>query len=138
MVVAELSRDLDGLTMPRILIIDDEDDIREVTQLSLEIIAGWETLVASSGVEGLQLAAQEKPDAILLDVMMPEMDGPTTFKKLQSDPTTQSIPVILLTAKVRSHQSKDQFSDLGVAGVIAKPFEATELVNQITQSIGWS
>ena len=66
----------------RILIIDDEDDIRQVAALSLETVAGWEVVTASSGAQGIRRAQDEKPDAILLDVMMPGMDGPTTFQEL--------------------------------------------------------
>ena len=65
----------------KILIIDDEDDIREVASLSLETVAGWEVIKASSGAQGLARAAEHQPDAILLDVMMPGMDGPTTFQR---------------------------------------------------------
>ena len=86
----------------RILVIDDEDDIREVAKLSLEMVGGWEVLVERSGAEGLATARAETPDAILLDVMMPEMDGPTTFRMLQEDPVTQKIPVILMTARVQA------------------------------------
>ena len=67
----------------RILIIDDEDDIREVAALSLETGAGWDVAMASSGAQGLVRAAEYRPDAILLDVMMPGMDGPSTFRKLR-------------------------------------------------------
>ena len=84
--------------MHRILIIDDEDDIREVAGMSLETVAGWTTMAARSGQEGLKIAAEQQPDAILLDVMMPDMDGPSTFRNLQDLETTRSIPVIFLTA----------------------------------------
>jgi CheY-like chemotaxis protein len=87
--------------MRRVLIIDDEDDIREVAALSLEATAGWQIITASSGRAGIAAAAAEKPDAILMDVMMPVMDGPTTFKELQLNPATKGIPVLLLTAKVQ-------------------------------------
>src|SRR5579884_2847440 len=98
--------------MRRILIIDDEDDIREVAKASLEIVGGWEVLTAHSGLAGLAIAAAEALDAILLDVMMPDMDGPTTYQRLQSDPTTRDIPVIFLTAKVQSAERR-QLSGLG-------------------------
>ena len=81
----------------KILIIDDEDDIREVAALSLESVAGWEVIKASSGAQGLARAAEHQPDAILLDVMMPGMDGPTTFRELRKNPATARIPVLLLT-----------------------------------------
>ena len=120
----------------RILVIDDEDDIREVAQVSLEIVGGWEVLTACSGSEGLTRAAAEQPDAILLDVMMPDMDGPTTYQKLQGDVATQHIPVILLTAKVQAVDRR-RFTDLGVAGLIAKPFDPINLPQQVAEALGW-
>ena len=99
-----------------ILIIDDEDDIREVAALSLETMAGWKVAVASSGAQGLTRAVQFQPDAILLDVMMPVMDGPATFRELHKNPATSHIPVLLLTAKVQSTDQR-RFADLGVAAV---------------------
>ncbi|HEX7242250.1 MAG TPA: response regulator [Longimicrobiaceae bacterium] len=122
--------------MKRILLVDDEDDIREVAQLSLEMVGGWEVLTARSGEEGIRRAGEERPDAILLDVMMPEMDGPTTFRQLQADPATREIPVLLLTAKVRS-TDRERFSDLGVAGVLSKPFDPLTLARDISAVLGW-
>ena len=104
--------------MHRILIIDDEDDIREVAALSLETVAGWEVMVASSGAQGLARAATYQPDAILLDVMMPGMDGPATFRELQKNPSTAHIPVMLLTAKVQA-TDRSRFADLGEFDIIA-------------------
>jgi CheY-like chemotaxis protein len=120
----------------RILVIDDEDGIREIIQISLEVAAGWEVLTASSGNEGLVTAKIEQPDAILLDVMMPDMDGPTTFRKLQANADTQGIPTILLTAKAKISEQQ-QFIDLGVAGVITKPFKAVDLVTTICKILSW-
>lgn len=121
----------------KILIIDDEDDIREVAALSLESIANWEVVRASSGAQGLARAASEQPDAILLDVMMPGMDGPTTFRKLSEDPATAGIPVLLLTAKVQSSDQR-HFADLGVRAVLLKPFDPLTLSTQIAEVLGWS
>lgn len=98
----------------RILIIDDEDDIREVAQLTLEAVGGFEVLTAESGSEGIKKAETEQPDAILLDVMMPEMDGITTFKQLQANSLTNNIPVILLTAKVQASDQR-RFAELGIS-----------------------
>ncbi len=122
--------------MHRVLIIDDEDDIREVAALSLEATAGWEILTASSGREGILVAAREKPEAILMDVMMPEMDGPTTFRQLQQNPETSSIPVVLLTAKVQGADQR-RFAGLGVAAVLFKPFDPLTLSTQISEVLGW-
>ncbi|HUV68261.1 MAG TPA: response regulator [Terracidiphilus sp.] len=123
--------------MPRkILIIDDEDDIREVAALSLESIAGWDVVTASSGAQGLARAIEHQPDAILLDVMMPGMDGPTTFRELRKNPATDKIPVLLLTAKVQNSDQR-RFADLGVESVLFKPFDPLTLAEQISDVLGW-
>lgn len=114
----------------KILVIEDEDGLREIIQFSLEAIAGWNVLCAVSGREGIAIAKTELPDAILLDVMMPEMDGIETLKHLQEDAQTQHIPTIFLTAKARGSEQQ-QFMDLGVLGVITKPIKAQDLVDQI-------
>lgn len=125
------------MTVKRILVIDDEDDIREVAQLSLETVAGWEVLTACSGSEGLTKAATEQPNAILLDVMMPDMDGLATFQKLQANSATQHIPVVLLTAKVQA-ADRQRFAELGVTAMIAKPFNPLNLAHQVAEILGWS
>jgi len=122
--------------MHRILLIDDEDDIREVASLTLEATAGWEVLTANSGASGIQAALSEKPEAILMDVMMPEMDGPTTFREMQKIPELVGIPVILLTAKVQGVDQR-RFSDLGVAAVLFKPFDPMTLAQQIADVLRW-
>jgi CheY-like chemotaxis protein len=120
----------------RVLVVDDDDAIREVAQLSLELVAGWEVEVAASGLEALDLAVASPPDAILLDVMMPAMDGPTTFARLQADGRTCDVPVVLLTAKVQPAERR-RWERLGVAGVLAKPFDPLELPGQIADLLGW-
>ena len=122
--------------MYRILIIDDEDDIREVAALSLETVAGWEVMVANSGAQGLVRASAYQPDAILLDVMMPGMDGPTTFRELRKNPATAHIPVLLLTAKVQASDQR-RFADLGVEAVLVKPFDPLTLAEQVAEVLGW-
>ena len=122
--------------MRRVLIIDDEEDIREVAALSLEATANWTIYTASSGKEGIRVAANQKPDAILMDVMMPEMDGPTTFKQLQLNPNTAGIPVVLLTAKVQGVDQR-RFAGLGVAAILVKPFDPLTLATQIADVLGW-
>ncbi|HEY0307318.1 MAG TPA: response regulator [Acidobacteriaceae bacterium] len=123
--------------MHKILIIDDEDDIREVAALSLEAVAGWTVFTAPSGLEGIRKAAEEQPDAILLDVMMPEMDGPTTFRNLQADERTSHIPVLLLTAKVQGVDQR-RFASLGVKAVLFKPFDPLTLSSEMASVLGWS
>jgi CheY-like chemotaxis protein len=125
------------VTARRILLVDDEDHIREVAQASLEMIAGWEVLTAGSGGEGLAMASAEQPDAILLDMMMPEMDGPATFRGLRANRSTRHIPVILLTAKVQP-VDRSRYANLGVAGVIAKPFDPLSLADRVAETLGWS
>ena len=124
------------MTTKRVLAIDDDDGVREIIQFSLEAAAGWEVLTAASGREGLEAAVAERPDAILLDVMMPDLDGPETFRQLQANAETHNIPTILLTAKAMMSE-RQQFMDLGVTGVIAKPFQPHDLVNQIREILQW-
>jgi CheY-like chemotaxis protein len=122
--------------MKRVLIIDNEPHIQEVAQICLETVAGWQVIAADSGQEGLIKAAAEQPDAILLDVMMPDMDGPTTFQKLQENAATQKIPVILLTAKVQASDRR-RYAEMGLNHVIAKPFNPINLATEIAQALGW-
>lgn len=123
--------------MRRILIIDDEEDIREVAALSLESVAGWTVRTASSGADGIRAAISDRPDAILMDVMMPAMDGPTTFKEMQKSPELAQIPVILLTAKVQGVDQR-RFAGLGVAAVLFKPFDPMTLAEQMSVALGWN
>jgi CheY-like chemotaxis protein len=120
-----------------ILIIDDESDIREVAAMSLETVCGWGVVQAGSGKDGMRIAAERQPDAILLDVMMPDLDGPSTLQLLRANQATANIPVIFLTAKVQSADRK-RFSDLGVAAVLSKPFDPMILGEQIAEALGWS
>lgn len=120
-----------------ILIIDDEEDIREVARLSLEVVGGWTVSTAASGSEGIAQAAAHPPDAVLLDVMMPEMDGPTTFQLLQQNERTRGIPVIFLTAKVQASDRR-HFDGLEVAAVFAKPFDPLRLASDIADALGWA
>jgi CheY-like chemotaxis protein len=121
----------------RILIVDDEEDIRDVVRVSLEEFAGWLTITATSGVEGLQAAQTEAVDAILLDISMPDMDGFQLCEALQSHPQTQNIPVIVLTAKVLPSDRR-RFTDLDVAGVITKPFDPIYIWRQIAEILDWN
>lgn len=124
------------MSTKRILVIDDEELIQEVIQGSLEDVGGWEVLLAGSGSEGLLIAASESLDAILIDVSMPQMDGVETLLLLRSQPTTQTIPVIFLTAKVQP-ADKAKFSQLGIAGMIAKPFDPMTLTAEVAEIMGW-
>jgi CheY-like chemotaxis protein len=105
--------------------------------MSLERIGGWEVLEASSGPAGLELAALHRPDAVLLDVMMPDVDGPTTFRLLDADTRTHGIPVLLLTAR-GDHPERARPTVPGVAGVLDKPFDPLELAAQVSRALGWA
>ncbi len=120
----------------QVLVVDDEDAIREVAALSLQAVGGYDVLTAESGNDCVRQAVEQRPDAILLDVMMPGMDGPATFATLQSDAATRDIPVILLTAKVQAADHR-QFAELGVAAVLSKPFDPMALPGQVATILGW-
>ena len=119
-----------------ILLIDDEPNLAQVIAVCLESFKGWKVQIANSGKAGLSIVESLKPDAILLDVMMPEMDGISVFQHLQQNPATQNIPVILLTAKVQA-SDRARFAQLDIAGMIAKPFEPLQIANQIAQLLKW-
>ena len=120
----------------RILIVDDEPDIREVARVSLEMIGGHEVIDAASGADALVAAERERPDAILLDVMMPGLDGPSTFARLQESAATRDIPVIMLTAKVQA-TDRSRLAQLGVAAVLSKPFDPMSLADEVASVLGW-
>ena len=115
-----------------ILIIDDEEDVKEIAQMGLQMAADWEVVTASSGKEGLNLAENSQPEVILLDLMMQEWDGKETLKQLKANQNTAKIPVILMTAKTQSAIAPD-LSDLDLAGIITKPFRPLQLPEQIAQ-----
>ncbi|HYH10268.1 MAG TPA: response regulator [Thermoanaerobaculia bacterium] len=121
----------------RILVVDDEDDVREVTSMSLRLVDGWYVRTCSCGEEAIRAAAEELPDAIVLDVMMPGLDGPGTLEALRSDARTRTIPVIFLTAKAQPAE-KRMLSDLSARGVIAKPFDPITLPNEIAELLCWN
>ena len=100
----------------KVVLVDDDEDIRVICRLSLQTVGGWQVAVASSGPEGIELAAQERPDVVLLDVMMPGQDGLTTYAAMKDDPRTAHIPVVLMTAKAQARELA-RFLALGVAGV---------------------
>ncbi len=116
----------------RILVVDDEEHLRELVQACLEDLGGWETLVAGSGEECLQIVQTERPNAILLDLSMPGMDGFAVYEILQSDPITRSIPLILLTAKVLP-SDRAKFAQMAVAGVITKPIQPITLTEEVAE-----
>lgn len=114
----------------KVLMIDDDDDIRKVGRLSLQAVGKFEAQFAASGQEGIELARQERPDVILMDVMMPGMDGPTTLGTMRTLPELRTIPVVFLTAKVQRAEV-DQYLALGAIGVIQKPFDPMTLGDEV-------
>ena len=121
----------------RVLVVDDEEAIREVAALSMEAVGGHEVTTAASGAEALRTAAAEAPDAILLDVMMPGLDGPATVACLQDDARTRDIDVVLLTAKVQAKDTARLGQIPGVSGIIAKPFDPMTLPQQVAEILHW-
>jgi two-component system, OmpR family, response regulator len=119
----------------KVLLVDDEPDIRRLAQLALRTVGALDVLLASSGREALELVSAERPDLIVLDVMMPGMDGQTVLNRLRSDPLTAGIPVILLTAKAQLHEV-DEYLKGGAAGVIRKPFDPMTLADEIRRIAG--
>ncbi|MET0143632.1 MAG: response regulator [Ilumatobacteraceae bacterium] len=120
----------------RVLIIDDDEGIRDVAQLALELIGGWSVTTAACGQDGLEAARTERPDGILLDVMMPGLDGPSTLAELREDADIGRVPVVFLTAKVQAAE-RSRFAEMDVAGLIAKPFDPMTLAAQIAALFGW-
>lgn len=113
----------------KILYVDDEDDIREIAVMALELDSEISVRNCESGIEALTVAAEWHPDLILLDVMMPGMDGPETLEQLRQAPETAAIPVIFITARTQPDDIK-RFMSLGAAGVISKPFDPMSLGEQ--------
>ncbi|MBX9691705.1 MAG: response regulator [Cyanobacteria bacterium] len=114
--------------MPKLLVVDDEKSIREIIAIAME--DEWTVLCVSSGTDALQVARVEQPDLILLDRMMPEMDGLRTLERLREEPTTAAIPVIFLTAKLHIHDISDP-ENRDVLGILHKPFNPMTLPDEV-------
>jgi two-component system alkaline phosphatase synthesis response regulator PhoP len=117
----------------KVLIIDDERDIRELASVSLARSADMQVITASSGPEGLRLAREQHPDAILLDLMMPAMDGRATLQALRGETATAKIPVVLMSA---ASDDAHELAPLGAAGVIPKPFDPVTLPARLRSVLG--
>jgi len=120
-----------------VLIIDDEDDIRTIASMALARANGWQVRSASDGAAGIAIAEAWQPDAILLDAMMPDMDGLATIRVLRERPATRAIPVLFFTAGVQPSE-RQVLIEAGAAGVLAKPFDAMTLPTAVAQALGWS
>ena len=122
----------DATELTSILYVEDEPDIRTVAKMALEMTGGFEVHLCSSGEEALESLAGFTPDLVLLDVMMPGMDGPTTLAELRKHPKGASVPVIFLTAKSQASEIS-AYLDAGAIGVIAKPFDPMTLASQVSE-----
>jgi len=118
----------------RILHVDDEPDIREVVDLSLGLNPDFEVRACASGAEAITVAAEWSPLLILLDVMMPGMDGPTTLTQLRKNPRTSTIPVVFMTARAQTREV-EHFIALGAQGVISKPFDPMMLAVTVQRQL---
>lgn len=114
----------------KVLMVDDDPNIRRIAEISLKKLTPWHVRVVASGQEALDATASECPDLVLLDMMMPNMDGITVLALLQEKLGPTMPKVILMTAKVQSHEV-DQYKQLGAAGVISKPFDPLKLPDSI-------
>lgn len=112
--------------LKKILYVEDEADIRLIVQIALEDVGGFELKSCSSGMEAIAEVERFKPDLILLDVMMPGLDGPTTLKELRKLPEVEKIPVIFMTARIQEKEIA-QYKELGIKDIISKPFEPLSL-----------
>ncbi len=118
------------MKIDKILIVDDDGYIRKIAEISLRKVGKWDVHIACSGTEAIALAQDCCPDVIVMDVTMPELDGPATFARLRECDQTASIPVIFLTGRVLN-QEIEEYRKLGVAGVINKPFDPLKLPEEI-------
>lgn len=114
----------------KILYVEDEPDIRTIARLALEKIGGFTLAVCSSGQEALDTVIDFNPDIILLDVMMPDMDGLQTYSELRKLPNCATVPVVFMTARVQTHEIK-HYLDVGAVEVISKPFSPLTLADQV-------
>ena len=126
-----------GSVARRVLVVDDDELILEVAQMSLEMVGGWTVITAADGQLALDCARTELPDAIVMDVMMPNMDGPTAAVALRADPVTAGIPIVLLTASVLAAE-RAVLAALPVAGVLRKPFDPMLLPAELSAILGWA
>ena len=121
---------------PHALIVDDEPDIRMIARVALERVAGWEVTEATGADEAVAAVAARRPDVVLLDVMMPGVDGPATLSRLRDLPDGERLRVVFLTAKVQAAEL-ERLAALGVDGVLGKPFDPMTLATDVRRTLGW-
>lgn len=115
-----------------ILYVDDEDDILQIAGMCLETVGGYKVTLCSNGEDGYDTIIKEKPDLVLLDVMMPKIDGPNTLRKIRSNSEIDGIPIIFMTARVQQ-EDIEKYLSLGAAGIIEKPFNPMTLSSQVAE-----
>ena len=120
----------------RVLVVDDDDAVRAVASVALSRVGGWEVVQAASGEAALDIIGSDVPDVILLDVMMPHLDGPATLARIRENPATQDVPIVFLTARVDRDRTSG-LEQLGAHGVLTKPFDPMTLSNELTQIVGF-
>jgi len=116
----------------KILYVEDEPDIQAIARLALETVGGLEVQICASGQEALDIAEAFDPDLVLLDVMMPGMDGPSTLAALRKLPSLADKPMVFMTAKVQPHEVL-HYREIGAVEVIAKPFDPMTLAAQVRE-----
>ena len=119
-------------TAPRALVVDDDEGIRNVVDIALNLVGGFEVTEASNGEEALALVSDQNFDVIVLDVMMPGLDGPSTLRRIRQTLHGADVPVVFLTAKAQPHERRE-LEALGVNGVIIKPFDPMTLADDVRQ-----
>jgi CheY-like chemotaxis protein len=120
----------------RILVVDDSKVVHELARAALETTAGWEVRCAGSGADALALAASMRPDAVLLDVEMPGMDGPATLAALRARSASATTPVLFLTGHDDATE-RARLAALAVDGVLSKPFDVAALAGEVADALGW-
>lgn len=120
-----MTRELKNITY-----VEDEPDIREIARIALETLGGFTLDICSSGADAVARAPNFDPDLILLDVMMPGMDGIETFRKLRDEPSLRRTPIVFMTAKAQPEEI-EQYMALGAVGIIAKPFDPITLSDNV-------
>jgi len=121
--------------LKKILYAEDEPDVQTVVELTIQTMSDYDIKVCDNGKILLDCVEEYNPDLILLDVMMPEMDGPTTFKNLQENEKTKNIPIIFMTAKAQSHEVEN-LKNSGAIGIITKPFDPLQLCSDLEKIWG--
>ncbi|MBM9465158.1 response regulator [Aeromicrobium sp. YIM 150415] len=126
------------MTSPLALVVEDDSSIRALTEIALTRLAGWRVITAERGRTAIELAREHRPSVILMDLMMPEMDGVEAARILLGDAATADIPVVLLTARPTFGDEDPPWAGVAIRGVIAKPFDPMSLARQVADLVGWS